>query len=253
MRKTKATKIALIKEALKNPPVDSAGQLNIKRVVLDLDLADNDSSRKLVREIAAGMGLKLVAKRITNGFIRYQSAQGMQIGPKSIHLKWEDFKLPAVYAIVCKGNGKMFIGSSVRPDLRRNVHYFYLRNTESGNNGNIFLTNEEIKRDIEKYGPDSFYMEIIQFFPKGTSRAERQAIGASIMSKLPFDATYNFYKKGYTRSHKRETRQNPEYKKAAVCLIRRQRLVAQEPTAKNIQKLEDAVQRLQGIERLIPY
>lgn len=86
----------------------------------------------------------------------------MPMGPNAIRLGWQKIKEPAVYAITNSITGRKYIGSSARPDLRRAVHLYWLKNYFRYGVSNIFFGNIAISHDVRKYGVESFYMEILK-------------------------------------------------------------------------------------------
>lgn len=94
----------------------------------------------------------------------------MRISEKSLKKGWEKvIQHPAIYSITCLGSGKSYIGSSMRPDLRRAVHLYWLKNYWKWGTSNIFFGNTAIARDVDKYGAESFQLDIIKSYPNATS------------------------------------------------------------------------------------
>lgn len=132
------------------------------------------------------------------------SQRGMSYGPKMSKMSFNDRKTPGVYEIICKPTGKRYVGSSKRPDLRRAVHYFWLKNVNEDGLSNIFQNNREIAEDIKKYGPDAFYMEIVKQVPDA-SRKDLEAEEAEYMAKVE-DKLYNIY-----QTHKKQMKYSKKF------------------------------------------
>lgn len=114
----------------------------------------------------------------------------MQLGKRARKLGWELVQKPAVYEIVCSGSGRRYIGSSLRPDLRRAVHLYYLKNYWKFDSSNVFFANLELAEDVKKYGVDSFYMDILISAPDADS-AELVKLEREYLSKLTRKKSYN--------------------------------------------------------------
>ena len=76
----------------------------------------------------------------------------------------------SVYAVRCKANGKMYIGSSVDPETRMRTHFsearYKIRNgIENCYNGSTQETKDRtiaFTKDFEKYGEKGFELYIIE-------------------------------------------------------------------------------------------
>jgi len=86
--------------------------------------------------------------------------------------KEDHARFPAVYAIRCKGSGKLYIGQSVKPHLRKLVHYFWLKNVNTPSSSNVFFYSQHVRDDIDQYGVDNFEMIVLKSFPMGTTEVE---------------------------------------------------------------------------------
>jgi D-Tyr-tRNAtyr deacylase len=136
-------------------------------------------------------------------------------------------KTPAVYAIVCGPTGKKYIGSSRTPWLRRAVHLYWLKNYWRWGCSNVFFGSLAIKHDVEQYGVEAFYMEIIKSCP-GATNEELKEIEAKILIKSE-DELYNKWYKGESHgSHdaKHFLEIEPEYAKMHEYYVK-QKLVLQ--------------------------
>lgn len=114
--------------------------------------------------------------------------------PVSDHVKalgWEVLQNPAIYEIVSKSTKRRYIGCSVRPDLRRAVHLYWLKNYWKWGNSNVFFGNIQLARDIEKYGVEDFYLNIIKSFPKETTIKELKLAEAEFMREHQIKKSYN--------------------------------------------------------------
>lgn len=122
-------------------------------------------------------------------------------GPKTDKMKWETYIQPAVFEIVCEGSGRRYIGASLTPNMRKASYFFNLRNIKFFDRGNIFFGVKAIMDDLEKYGFDSFYFEIIKTIPGATQQDLDKAL-EKIIKKYPTEQLYNkrLSKIGYARS-----------------------------------------------------
>lgn len=134
---------------------------------------------------------------------------GMRMGPKTVAMSDEDKKKPAVYAIVCEGSGKMYIGSSKTPLLRRSVHLYWLKNPDEEGTSNIIKGNMEILADLEKYGWESFYFEILEVVDTGI-RADLIAVEREMM-ELNRNKLYNLYRADMKLRRYHTRRDNPKW------------------------------------------
>lgn len=141
-----------------------------------------------------------------------QTITGMRLGPKTVKMDNKFKNLPAVYAVVCEGSGKMYIGTTKNPMLRRSVHFFWLKNPEQEGTSNIFGRNVEIMEDLKKYGWESFYFEILATVDSGI-RADMVAAEREMM-ELYHHNLYNLYRAHMKMRRYRTVRPNPRWKKA---------------------------------------
>ena len=105
---------------------------------------------------------------------------------------FDDLCRPAVYAIACTKTDRKYIGSSVRPDLRRATHLYWLKNIDEPGTSNIFINCKQLKKDVQKYGVDSFYIELLEVLPVTTTNDELREIEDRYLSNTPSDKLYNF-------------------------------------------------------------
>lgn len=111
--------------------------------------------------IKACMAIRLVSAEIgldlTKGHV-----SGMGVTPETAALGWEALSKHSIFSVVNEKSGRYFISSSKSPWLRRTVMYFWLKNIHTYNKANTFFGNAKIIEDVEKYGVDSFKLNIIQ-------------------------------------------------------------------------------------------
>ncbi len=115
------------------------------------------------------------------------------ISPKSIMNGWKYIQTPSVYAIINRKTNRMYIGSSKRPDLRRAVHHYWLKNYWKFGCSNVYFGNLTLKNDVEKYGVDSFYMEILKSMPDSTPeelKAEEERILSTYQPKQLYNKAF---------------------------------------------------------------
>ena len=192
-------------------------------------------SRLLIHKSLCELGYPLDSKYIRNVFLetanefglRTKSAKqhsvkagtrpteydSMKLGPKAHELGWELVQQPAVYKIVCEGNGRHYIGASTRPDLRRAVHKFWIKNPWKYGVSNIFFGNKQLWRDVQKYGWEAFHCDIIHSMPTATL-AELHAVEQEEIDKAGPSKLYNYSEiKSSNKHFYRFSQLNPEFKK----------------------------------------
>ena len=154
------------------------------------------------------------AENYTTGFYKAmfkdgQVIDGMRVGPKTVAMTVDDKKKPAVYAVICEGSGKMYIGSSKSPMLRRSVHLHWLKNPDEDGTSNIIKGNLEILADLRKYGWESFYFEILEVVESGL-RADLQAVEREMM-ELNREHLYNLYRADMKMRRYHMRKDNPKW------------------------------------------
>lgn len=158
--------------AYKRLKTDGNGRLMLKDALEKAGLENSLSNRYRLKKMT---GWKEVRVKNEYGI----AEMGMTISPKSIMNGWAYIQTPAVYAIINRKTKRMYIGSSKRPDLRRAVHHYWLKNYWKFGCSNVYFGNLTLKNDVEKYGIDSFYMEILKSMPDSTPeqlKAEEERI-----------------------------------------------------------------------------
>lgn len=88
-----------------------------------------------------------------------------------------------IYSITCKENGKVYIGRSVQIPVRKKRHEYDLRDG--------IHTNEELQKDYDLYGKDSFEFELIEEVPRDISSEELDAL------EVKYIKEYNSFNEGY--------------------------------------------------------
>lgn len=173
---------------LDDPVTDELGRLNLAATFEKYNFPQypNYRVKKALTNVVKELGFNYISQTCL-----------IKFGTKtSVKFKWEDCKKPAVYSIVCTGSQRRYIGSSVRPDLRRAVHSYWLLNPTKWGNSNVFFGIPSFIKDINKYGYESFQMEIIKTFdPDNFSQeellnAEKEEIEKADPSFL-YNATIN--------------------------------------------------------------
>jgi hypothetical protein len=168
----------VVEKVLKNPTKDRQGRIMCSATIDSLGLADADGKiggsvnayfkaavRKAIRELIPDIQFSFHPglEHQTYNMLNFVPAHSLRFGDKTTErLHWIDMKLPWVYELVCEPTGRRYIGESTRPDLRRAVHYFWLRNPRKEGSSNIFRRMPLLIEDVEKHGPDSFYIELIE-------------------------------------------------------------------------------------------
>jgi group I intron endonuclease len=170
---------ATLLKASKDPVLDKRGYINQNKTFVKYGLSPNSSSnRTLFRQIPG------VFERLKPNIFRTRHCTGnshiesMPMSQRIIDMGaegWEMMQTPGVYAIVCKSTGNAYIGQSLRPDLRRANHLYCLKNYKTWFSSNIYFGNSKIAADIEEYGVEDFYIDIIESLPGATKRELKDA------------------------------------------------------------------------------
>ena len=168
---------------------------------------------------------------------------GMRVGPRVAKMAVRDFAMPGVYEIVCEPTGRRYVGSSSRPDLRRAVHSYWLRNPGRTGTSNIFAKNEDILRDIEKYGYEAFYFDIVELIP-GATRHELMMAELKYMQSL--NGNYynlkgpNYYKMLYTGKTPEELAFDSAFAKLRTRVYKYRKIVNRTPEEQRMLDLLEA-------------
>lgn len=120
--------------------------------------------------------------------------QSMPFGPRAKAMPFEEMKNPWVYEVVCSGSGRRYIGCSTKPYMRRAVHLYYLRNLDLQTTSNVFFGNEKVAEDVELYGPESFYMEVLEPIDRKT-RGKTHPVEQKWIDYYGYENLYNMPKK----------------------------------------------------------
>jgi len=175
----------------------------ISKMMAAMGYPPKSSKGNVLRDVLTEMGIdhyRFISKKRLE--VSPWARAGIPLGPKALHLGWECMQNSAVYEIVCRPTGRRYIGSSTRPDLRSNTHLCNLKQYWKYSTSNIFFGNMSVKKDVERYGTDAFYVDIIESAP-GASNAEllpleRQAIANTPKRKLYNLGAANGYNEWYS-------------------------------------------------------
>lgn len=110
----------------------------------------------------------------------------MPLGPKAAALDWSCLKDSAIYNIVNKHNGRYWVLCSIKPYVDRSIKLFWLRNPRKRGSTNSVLSTPLLLEDVERFGADAFYFEVIELCP-GTPNAELQARKQALLDELRAD------------------------------------------------------------------
>lgn len=94
--------------------------------------------------------------------------------------------LKGIYKIHCKGNGKIYIGSSVNIEHRWKVH---LRKLRKGNH-----VNPHLQSSYNKYGEDSFSFSVLEALPDGCSSHEIRDKEQHYLDSMNWSESFNICK-----------------------------------------------------------
>jgi len=183
---TKRVKMAQrAKAMLKNPVVNKHGQLIVAKTLAKHNVTSQFTlATQELKKAALEAGYLVPTKYV-------RKKRSMPFGPETNKLNFTDIQHPALYAIVCKPTGRMYVAISRRPDLRRSVQLYWLRNIDKQGSSNNFRTIPKLVEDVKKHGPDSFYMEILHAFPHGLTDEEMRDDAAWYVSRIKKNLLYN--------------------------------------------------------------
>ena len=105
----------------------------------------------------------------------------------------KDPTLPrSVYAIRCKVNGKMYIGSSANPLKRFQQHFCKSSLDYMGINPEQVKRKQALKNDFETYGLDGFELYIIEEGIAPEDILERESYYTRLYKTYIFENGYNY-------------------------------------------------------------
>ena len=172
------------------------------------------------------------------GFVsRVNRPESMPLGPKTKELGWELTQQSAVYEIVCSGSGNRYIGSSTRPDLRRANHYYWVKQPWKYGISNVYFGNKKLWRDVQKYGYESFYCEIIHSRP-GWTNEQLEVLEQEVIDKADKRKLYN------TRL---ENKNQPRYEKFAALDPTLKKMVKEYNSTKPYERLVAQIEKEKAI------
>lgn len=145
--------------------------------------------RQILREECDKRGITYIRTSIKHGQANLFSTS-MPFDDKTNKMGWAIIKQPAIYAVVCKATGRMYIGSSMRPDRRRHTHYYWLKNWHTWGSSNVFYGSISLAKDVVEHGRKNFYMTIIKSMP-GATREQLDEEEAKAIEKIPREMLYN--------------------------------------------------------------
>lgn len=185
------TAFAKIEEAIAsgNYLTNPAGFIVSGATLKQLGFSNNRYLVKHVRETARKNGLYTSRTGTIPEFFEHR-VSSMPFDDKTTAMGWENIQQPAVYAIVCSATGRMYIGSSKRPDLRRAVHLYWLKNFYKWGISNVFFGSLKVAEDVIKHTHEAFYMTIIKSMP-GATTLQLQEEEDKIIAKHDPEILYN--------------------------------------------------------------
>lgn len=127
---------------------------------------------RIVMEQANIYGYKTISPFQHSIIVKDWIGESMRLGPHAQLLGWAIVQQPAIYAIVCEATGRKYIGSSMRPDLRRAVHLYWLKQPWRWGISNVFFGHKQLLKDVQKHGVESFYCEILESIPDARKNSD---------------------------------------------------------------------------------
>jgi len=103
---------------------------------------------------------------------------------------------PCIYAIICTGNGNRYIGQSTEAATRKNVHKFWITHSMRYDPANVFFGNTDIISDLQNYGIESFYFDVLERTPIDGTEEERKVREEFWIQKYDPSTLYNKEAKG---------------------------------------------------------
>ena len=201
----------LFNKAFKNLKKDSGGRLLLMKALKSVGLENNVVNRYRLKKMTGWREVRGTSK--TFYFNNGTNHTSMPLGPNAMAMGWKNVQHPSVYAIINSRTGRAYIGSSTRPDLRRAVHLYWLKNYWKWGCSNIFFGLKAIANDVIEFGVDSFYMDILKSCPGASNkelRDEERAIAKSVDSSLIYNR--NDFSSNHAHSS-RFTELEPEFAK----------------------------------------
>lgn len=128
------------------------------------------------------MSKKILGTHIRRDCLRI-SDETWSVGPHIL-------RVPAVFEIRCVPTGRRYIGSSIKPHLRRATYYYFLRHPMKLETSNIFFGNKTFLADLAAHGEESFEFHILSSHP-GATDAQLNEVKWSLISKLDKSTLYN--------------------------------------------------------------
>lgn len=155
---------------------NSSGKLSLGGTLENLGFCRSYAlGRRILKEEAAKHDFKLITA----------NRESLTLSKKTKKLGWATIQSPAIYAVVNTKNGRKYIGASVRPDLRRAVHLYWLNNVSVYATSNVFFRIPDVEKDVNKYGAGVFEFEILKSYPRGTKLAEMVQEEQQIIANTP--------------------------------------------------------------------
>lgn len=99
-------------------------------------------------------------------------------------------RVPGIFEIRCIGSGRRYIGSSIKPHLRRATYYYFLRNPMKLETSNIFFGNKRFLADLEQYGVEAFEFHMLSSHP-GATDTQLNDIKWKLISAIDKSMLYN--------------------------------------------------------------
>ena len=171
------------------PMYDQAGRYRLGDMLIAHGIQSNGHARFILRAKFNAEGRNKFRVQ-DDTYVPGSILKSMKLGESVITVGWTATKSPCVYAIVCKGSGRMYIGSSKQPDRRRAVHHYWLKRYWEYGTSNVYFGSKKVAEDVEKYGVDNFQLEILKSMPDSTD-SELRAAEDEIIESYPREILYN--------------------------------------------------------------
>ena len=177
---------AWVNKVMSNLVLDPQGKVMVKHSIAKAGWKTNDVTlREFLREEFKRRGLEISRRQVrTNSNIP-------DWHPSQAKKSWDELNEPAVFEIVNKTTGRRWIGVSTAPAFHRSRYFYYMRNLDLQHKANVFRLCEQMKIDIQKYGIQDFYINIVKKLPPEYDRIQMDKAKIEYMKTVDPMMLYN--------------------------------------------------------------